>query len=232
MGRRSDWLRGVTQARPNERSQPQPQNAEVAAAVAALLLAPQPPSVPLVAAALLPALPGWILALPELAAEVAEEAAKAMLGTPLPAPPEPSDGTLVARAKLENLLLRAYYGLSAARRLAQAVRGPSDTSARERLRKALRAESSYLSAHQSARKRNLEAASRMDAAVERHGPVLGWFHGVAGQPADPRPNHVAADGASFDTRRGPPVSTGAWPSSLPGCTCRAGPPRAGARMLT
>lgn len=215
-------------ARPNDQ-QPQPQNAEIAAAVAALLLAGSP-TVPALAPLLLPALPGWILALPELAADVAEEAARVTLTDP-PAF-DAGAGELERRASLENVLLRAFYGIAAARRLAEAVRGPSDTPIRERLTKALKAERSYLTAHMSARARNLEGARKTDRARELYGDVLSWNHGANGTPGEPRPNHVAADGKNFDLRKGVPVSTQGLPGTLPGCTCAWGPPRAGAKMLT
>lgn len=198
--------------------QPPPQQPEgnadavAAAAIAALILAPQPLTVPVMATALLPVMPGWILALPELAADVAEGAAALTLADP----PSllPGAGELELRASLENLLLRGFYAIAAVRRLSAAVRGPSGTP-RERLSRALTAERRHLAAHMEARAKNLEGARSMDRARELYGNVLSWNHGETRTPSDPRLDHVGADGKNFDVTRGPPVSTGAWPGVLP-----------------
>lgn len=213
---------GRPRRRPNDRPRAQQQppqqpegnaDAVAAAAIAALILAPQPLTVPVMATALLPVMPGWILALPELAADVAEGAAALTLADP----PSllPGAGELELRASLENLLLRGFYAIAAVRRLAQAVRDPSGTPARERLSKALTAERRHLTAHIDARAKNLEGARKTDRARELYGDVLSWNHGETRTPSDPRLDHVSADGKNFDVTRGPPVSTGAWPGVLP-----------------
>lgn len=216
-------------------------DAETAAAIALLLAspAPQATAVPAVAAALLPILPAFLLRTPEVAADVAEEAARMALGNLGPGSLEPrfpsakGIGKVERRARTENLLLRGFFAIAAVRRLAEALRSnPTPAIAGDPLTDALKAERRYLEAHNKARARNLEAAGRIDEAARLYGPLLSWNHGVAGTPADPRPHHLAADGKNFDIRSGPPVETGAWPSVLPGCTCVAGPPRQQAATLS
>ncbi|MDP9437677.1 MAG: hypothetical protein M3P49_02875, partial [Actinomycetota bacterium] len=197
---------------PQERPQGSAEVA-VAAAIAALILAPQPATVPVMAAELLPVLPAWLLALPELAADVAEGAAALALASPPSL--KPGAGELELRASLENVLVRGFYVVAAARRLSEAVRGTSDAPVRERLSKAVRTERGHLSAHIKARAKNLEGARKTDRARELYGDVLSWNHGETRTPADPRLDHLSADGKNFDVRRGPPVSTGAWPGVLP-----------------
>lgn len=181
------------------------------------------------AAILLPLLPAWLLAVPALAADVAEEAASVALIDPPTFDAEA--GEWERRASLENVLLRGFFAQASARRLAEATSGPSDVPSEERLAKALRAERSYLEAHQNARTRNLEGAKKTDRARELYGDIVSWNHGARGTPAEPRLAHVAASGKTWDLRKGVPASTGALPGTLPGCTCAWGPPGAAREML-
>lgn len=88
-------------------------------------------------------------------------------------------------------------------------------------------EAPYFTKHREA-VRQRDAARRMvEAAQDRYGPILGWRHG---HPNEPRPTHLAADGFNFDARR-TPISTGALPGVLPGCTCTVTAPFDNARTL-
>lgn len=219
--------------RQQQQEAPEQQRINAAAAIGGLFLASQTPDASVLAVILLPFLPLSLLRTPELAADVAEEAARLALTDPPSLSPEVGEFEL--RASLENILKRGFYAIAAVDRLSEAALGSSedsDTPVADRLAKALRAERSYLTAHRNAAQRRLVGGKLNDAAVATYGPILSWQHGVAGAPVDPRPNHVAADGKSFDTRRGPPISMGAWPGVLPGCTCRPGPPKQNAQMLT
>jgi hypothetical protein len=177
---------------------------EVAAAIAALLVGavPLPAGISLVGAvsALLGVLPGAPDGPTRDAAArlVAQDRTGALGGT----------GAL-RRAYVDNLLHSAYYAINASRRLGVAVAGGED------LRAALSREGRYLVQHREANRRREAAARMVEAAVELHGPVLGWKHG---DPKEPRPTHEAADGRNFRADR-VPVSTGALPGVLPGCTC-------------
>lgn len=206
-------------------------NTEVAATVAALLIdGGGAASVGAVANALLLAVPAFALASPAIAVEVSRQAAELVLTDPPKI--DAGGGTFKRRAGLENVVMRGFYGVAATRRLSKALRGPADTSTRQRLAAALRAERSYLTAHNNARRRNLAGAEATDRARQLYGHDVTWNHGALGQPAEPRPLHVAADGKAWDLRRGVPRSTGALPGVLPGCTCAWGPPRPGAQTLT
>jgi hypothetical protein len=208
---------------PNE----QTQKIKAAAAIAAMFVEGSPTIVG-VAAILLPLLPAFVS--PGSAARIAEEAATlALIDPPVF---KPHAAQFEQRASLENVLMRSYFAQASAQRFAQALRGPSDLSEEERIARQRKAEHSYLTAHQNARARNLKGAKKTDAARELFGDVLSWNHGVHGHPIEPRPAHVAADGRVWDLRRGVPISTGALPSVLPGCTCDWGPAKSGAQLLT
>ena len=99
------------------------------------------------------------------------------------------------------------------------------------LREAIQKELPNLEKHLERSARNVEAAKATDAMRSLHGDALSWNHGATHDPADPRPAHLAADGANFDTRRGIPVSTGANPGVEPECTCAWAPPNQNAREL-
>jgi hypothetical protein len=140
--------------------------------------------------------------------------------------PEPTRGSgALAAASRAEFSYRAAYALAAVRRLAGAVVSDADFGA------ALKTEGAYFGAHREASRRRLASAKLQDAAVEVWGNVLSWRHGVNGTPSAPRPHHLAADGANYDVRNGPPAETGGWPSALRHCSCAPGPPVAGGRML-
>jgi hypothetical protein len=81
--------------------------------------------------------------------------------------------------------------------------------------------------HLDANRRRDAAFKMVEAAAELHGEVLGWKHG---DPREPRPAHLAADGKNF--RKGTvPISTGALPGVLPGCTCTVVAPFADGETL-
>ena len=120
-------------------------------------------------------------------------------------------GPALRRAHLDNLIYRAYYAINAAKRITARVAEGEEAS----LRGALDKERPYLQQHREANRRREAAARMVDAAVELHGPVLGWRHG---HPKEPRPSHKAADGKNWEAGT-VPLSTGALPGVLPGCTC-------------
>ena len=123
------------------------------------------------------------------------------------------------RAHIHNLILRAHYSINAVRRVAR--------FAPDYVRAAFGKERRHYAAHREPERRRVAGARMVDAAVELHGPVLGWRHG---HPKEPRPHHAAADGKNFDARR-VPLSTGALPGVLPGCTCTVTAPFEGAQTL-
>lgn len=77
----------------------------------------------------------------------------------------------------------------------------------------------------------MAGARATEAMMELYGPLLSWNWGATRTPEDFRPHHKAADGRNFDVRRGIPVSTGALPGVLAGCSCAWGPPMPGASVL-
>lgn len=124
--------------------------------------------------------------------------------------------------RIENLIHRAHYAIAATRRVAAGVAGGAT------IQGALRGEAHHFAQHLDASRRR-DAASRMvEAASELHGPLLGWRHG---DPAEPRPEHAAADGSNFVAGT-VPLSTGALPGALPGCTCTVAAPMEGAPILS
>ena len=127
-----------------------------------------------------------------------------------------------AFSRLElTLTYRAHYAIQAARRMTESIRGGASVE------EARTKEATYFARHREA-VRQRDAARRMvEAAQDRYGPVLGWRHG---NPKEPRPSHLAADGANFRADR-VPTSTGALPGVLPNCTCVPTAPFPGARML-
>lgn len=83
------------------------------------------------------------------------------------------------------------------------------------LQAAIRSEGKNLALHLQANKRRDAAEQAEKAAIELYGAIAGWHHG---DPREPRPTHLAAHGKNF--RLGTiPISTGAKPGALPGCTC-------------
>ncbi|WP_273845417.1 hypothetical protein [Rubrobacter calidifluminis] len=145
---------------------------------------------------------------PEKAAAVAAAASAISLSGP----------KSTAKGSRPEALFRAYYAMNAARRLSRA-KDPEKALEREKL---------YFALHQKAQKLRMHSAKATESMVALHGPILSWHHG---HPKEPRPNHLAADGHNFDTRRGVPQLTGALPGELPNCTCYWGPPIPGAPEL-
>lgn len=181
-----------------------------------------------VAPLLLPLMPAGLLSDFDAAGDVAEGAARLLHGAePVPVP----SGGFARSAAMEAISYRAAYAAAAVGRLSASVLGAEGGERGEALRKALEAERRHLSAHLDATKRRLAGARVIDGLVELHGPVLSWNWGQTRTPDEPRPNHKAADKLNWDTRRGVPAETGATPGVLAGCSCAAGPPVRGARML-
>jgi uncharacterized protein with gpF-like domain len=120
-----------------------------------------------------------------------------------------------------SVIYRAHYAIEAAKRLTVSLRsGKTIQEARAK-------EAPYFARHREA-VRQRDAARRMvEAAQDKYGPVLGWRHG---NPKEPRPTHLAADGKNFraDTV---PTSTGALPGVLPNCTCTVTAPFENAELL-
>jgi hypothetical protein len=181
-----------------------------------------------VAPLLLPLMPTALLADVEAAGNVAEGAARLLYEAD--AVLVPSSG-FARTAAMEAISYRAAYASAAVGRLSASVLGSEPGKRGEALRKALEAERRHLSAHLDATKRRLAGARVIDGLVDLHGPVLSWNWGQTRTPDEPRPNHKAADKLNWDTRRGIPMETGAIPGVLAGCSCTAGPPVRGARML-
>src|SRR5215217_8117746 len=109
----------------------------------------------------------------------------------------------------ENFLHRARFAIEATRRVTQrVVEGRSVVQA-------IRMEARPFAQHLQANRRRDAAFKMVEAAAELHGSLVGWKHG---DPKEPRPSHLAADGKNF--RAGTvPASTGALPGVLPNCTC-------------
>lgn len=127
-----------------------------------------------------------------------------------------------AFSRLEHsVIYRAHYAIEAAKRLTVSLQSGAS------LDEARRKEAPYFAKHREAMRQRDAARRMVEAAQDRYGPVLGWRHGNS---KEPRLNHLAADGQNFDSRH-TPVSTGALPGVLPGCTCTVTAPFDNARML-
>jgi hypothetical protein len=220
---------------PRQGQPQQPVGAQAAVAVALVETAgaSRGAFVAAVAPLLLPLIPAAVLAAagPALAAESAEEAAKLLYRAE--AVPVPSSG-FARTAALEAISYRAAYAAAAVRRLCASLAasdGDRHGERSEALRRALAAERRHLGAHLEMTRKRLAGAKATDGMVELHGWVLNWRHGATRTPAEPRPAHLAADGANVDLRRGLPAGLLALPGVLPWCSCAWGPPVAGARML-
>jgi hypothetical protein len=124
--------------------------------------------------------------------------------------------------RLENLIHRAHYAIHATRRVTQRVVGGMG------VQQAIRTEARHFAQHLDASKRRNAAYQMSEAARELYGEYGGWKHG---DPKEPRPAHLAADGKNF--RLGTvPISTGALPGVLPGCTCSIVAPYEGGEVIT
>lgn len=111
--------------------------------------------------------------------------------------------------RVENLIHRAHFAIEATRRVTQRVIGGRGVA------QSVRMEARNFAMHLQANRRRDAAFKMVEAAAELHGNILGWQHG---DPREPRPAHLAADGKNFIRGR-VPASTGAYPGVLPGCTC-------------
>lgn len=194
---------------------------------------------------LLSVLPPALLRLPDLAGDVVEEAARLIaadadtlqIGENLGARGAGVSG-IIRAAKLDNVLYRALYGMAAARRIGASVldsaggNADADTGGDlQLLREAATRERSYFEAHRDVSKRRVSAAKTVQGLVELHGPLLSWNWGETRKPREPRPTHLAADGANWRPLNGAPLSTGSLPGVEKNCSCAAGPPKRGARIL-
>lgn len=217
-----------------QRSQPQPapqqQATPVETQIAVALLTGA--GVAAVAAPLLFVLPPPILADPTLAAEVAAGIARLVTLEPLGIPERVPKSGIVREAALNVAVYRAAYAVAATRRAVMAVAGTDmGESPIEVLRAFLKREAANLRAHQEVSRRRMSAAKATEGMMELHGPILVWRHSATRIPVEPRPLHIAADGKSFDLRRGIPRSTGSLPGVERWCSCAWGPPVAGAVMM-
>jgi hypothetical protein len=190
---------------------------EIAAAIALILAGsvstPRPPVE--VIAGLLALIPG----LPDIDFDVRERVARLVVRDRVVAPD--ASGSIL-RAYQDNIAHAAHYAVNATKRVATRLADG------ETVRAAFEGEARPFRQHLDANRRRLAGARMIEAAAELHGPLLGWKHG---HPKEPRPNHAAADGANF--RVGSvPLSTGALPGVLPGCTCTVTAPHENGRMLT
>lgn len=178
-----------------------------------------------IAPLLLVVMPPPLLAFPTLAGSVATRVAGLIVQD---ADRLAVDGDrLVRRAQIDNLLYRALYGIKALRR----VGGAALKGGEEALEEALRKEQRYFRAHKDVSKRRIASAESIEGLMALYGPVLSWNHEVTRKPIEPRPSHRAADGSNFRPLNGPPRRTGAYPGVLSYCSCAAGPPAQGARII-
>jgi hypothetical protein len=210
----------VTEARQQTPpKQPSATEEEIAAAIALILSgAVVPASLPPVEviAGLLLLIPG----LPDEAREspVTERIARLVVGEGIT--PNEATGS-VRRAYQDNLAHAAHYAVNATKRVGTRL------AEGDGLKAAFEGEARPFAQHLDANRRRLAGARMVEAAAELHGPLLGWRHG---HPNEPRPQHLAADGANF--RVGSvPASTGALPGVLPGCTCTVVSPHENGRIL-
>lgn len=191
---------------------------EIAAAIAAVLAGAVvlPPGVAPVGAIafLLRGLPGA----PD--ASVSRAVARLVAGD---LPSLPGRTGVLRRAYVDNLLYRAYYALTALRRVTGAL------GEGEELRDALSKEAAYFEAHKAASKQRERGARLNDAAAERFGPLLSWVH--LGTAKTHRPSHLSAHGKNYLVDRPPESTDGALPAMAPHCDCIAGPPIPGAELL-
>lgn len=217
---------GRTRAEPrtSQRQQAPPSDAQIAALIAAIVGGGVATAAPLAAVAfvLVPVVAPFGLPAAE-AAEVAEGAARLVVeGAPEP-PGAPGMQDPLGRMHIRNLLRRAQYAIKAARRVAAAVRQGKS------VRDAFAQEGKNFRAHRQNEKGRVASAEAARAHIGRYGIEGTWIHG---DPKEPRPHHLAADGGQFDVTSPPATVGGVLPGELPNCTCTIGAPRSGARRLT
>jgi len=132
-----------------------------------------------------------------------------------------------------NLLRRAQFVLAAARRTQQAVKAArsQDQPVMAAIRDALTIEKQYLSQHVAANAGRVEAASAVDAAAAKHGPLLGW---LAVKDSHTTAECRGASGKNFRADRPPVLSDGtvAFPGTVHvHCRCVPVGPFKGAPVL-
>lgn len=114
----------------------------------------------------------------------------------------------------QNLMRRAAYLVSAARRLTTAVRGRT-------LPEAISAEKRYLQAHLAAVSGRVRAATAVADTARHHEGVIGWWATLDSQTS---PDCRKAHGRNFDPTRIPAIG---YPGTVhPECRCKPGPPHA------
>ena len=134
----------------------------------------------------------------------------------------------------QNLMRRAAYLVSAARRLA-AVAASTRVGRSQRLRDAVKAEKRYLRAHLEATRLRVRAAERVAKAAKENPPreftigepgapingLLGWYAVLDSRTS---PECRKANGRNFDPRQIPRIG---YPGTVhPACRCKPGPPHA------
>jgi hypothetical protein len=197
---------------PREQQGYSPAEEAAAAAIAGLFLGAATVSIAAVAAILVPLAPTSVSS--DAVVDAAENVAKMVLRDP-PDVSGSGRGPAEDRAIVENLLHRGFYGVAAFRRLLSG--------------KPLEDEGRFFDMHQQANDTRLKGARVNDAAADRWGSLLGWHH--HGTARTHRPGHVDADRKNYDLTRLPPISTGGWPGTLPGCDCSPAAPYPGAPLL-
>ncbi len=204
-----------------QEQQPTAQDYEVAAEIA-VALATTNPTAHAIGLILLPLIPLDILHAPDghnhAAAIAAVVARKVVEDRPTRTPAQPAEASVDT---LEDKLMRGMYATAALERLAEGYR-------QGKLDEAIQAEDRFFAQHQEAEQRRIVAREKRDAAIAKHGNILGWHH--LNQTKTHRPSHLAAHRKNFDPMH-PPKSTGGLPGFLPGCDCEAGPPWPNAEML-
>lgn len=162
-------------------------------------------------------------ALPPAVASGISDGAARLAVEGVPEPPSVGLDSPLGRMHIQNLIRRAQYAIQAAKRMARRV------GAGASLRSAFLQEAGPFKKHRSAEADRTDSGRMAHEALRRYGRRATWIHG---DPKEPRPTHLAADGKQFDILD-PPVSVGkVLPGVLPGCTCTIGAPRPGARRIT
>jgi hypothetical protein len=162
---------------------------------------------------------------PLRAAGISGQALSAAAALTASRPPQPLKGTGPAQRQTAraNLIRRAAFLLSAARRVQQALSSARSQGqpAGAAVAAALSLERRYLAQHLAATAGRARAAAAVDKMAAAHGSLLGW---QAVKDARCTPGCAAANGKNFRADR-PPVVEGwpAYPGMVHGATCRCTP---------
>lgn len=184
--------------------QAQASAAPVIAAVAVVLASGMPPTA--IASAAIP-----LLAM--LGIHPAASVKALSLVVPHDLPPVQIPGPVEQRAAIHEALFRARYLVNAADRF----KDPAHSMAQERV---------YAQQHLGAQRARAEAAAKIDKAVERHGPELGWYAVLDDATTK---DCRAANGSNFSALDPPKIGL---PGSVhPACRCKSGPPHANAKTV-